>query len=89
MKLRRFWFTFELTLREPHPPGVLMGCGVTAVDEADAIRILKNRVFGSDLLPEIKTTVTDVDMSKLDQHHVLPNIGDPTTRGVWFPLGYS
>jgi hypothetical protein len=25
----------------------------------------------------------------LDQRHVIPNMKDPTLRGVWFPLGYE
>src|SRR6266850_4240155 len=84
MKLIRFWFTFKLTLRDPQPPGVLIGCGVTAFDEEDAIRILKEIVFRSYGLPEINTMVADVDISKLDQGHVLPNMGDPSRRGIWF-----
>jgi hypothetical protein len=89
MKMTRFWFTFNLTMRDPHPPGVLMGCGITALDEEDAIRILKENVFPTHPFPGIKTMVADVDVSKLDQGHVLPNMGDSTRRGVWFPLGYS
>ncbi len=89
MRPTRFWFTFKLTIRDPHPPGVLMGCGVTAFDEQDAIRILKENVFRTHPFPEIKTIVTGVDLSKLDQGHVSPNMGDPTKCGVWFPLGYS
>ena len=89
MKLTRFWFTFNLTFRDPQPPGVLIGCGVTASGEAEAIRILREAVFSGYRLPEIKTTVTGVDVSRLDQDHVVPNMGDPTRLGVWFPLGYS
>jgi hypothetical protein len=29
--------------------------------------------------------VEDVNVSELDAGRVLPNIGDPTVRGVWFP----
>jgi hypothetical protein len=89
MTLTRFWFTFNLTLRDPHPPGVLMGCGVTAFGAEDALRILKENVFVSHCFPEIEETLMDVDISKLDQGHVRPNMGDPSRRGVWFPLGYS
>jgi hypothetical protein len=89
MNLTRFWFTFKLSLGDPHPPGVLTGCGITALDEEDAIRILKEDVFRSPKLPEVKARVTDVDVSQLDRRHVLPNMGDPSRRGVWFPLGYS
>jgi len=89
MNLIRFWFKFNLTLRDPQPPGVLIGCGVTALDEADAIRILRNVVFLSHPFPQITALLADVDISTLDQRHVRPNMGDPSRRGVWFPLGYE
>jgi hypothetical protein len=65
--LTRFWFTFNLTLRDPHPPGVLMGCGVTALNMEDALGILRERVFANHCFPDIKNTVADVDISKLDE----------------------
>jgi hypothetical protein len=33
----------------------------------------------------VEHVVEDVDVSQLDAGHVLPNMGDPTLRGVWFP----
>ena len=30
----------------------------------------------------------DIDVRALDPNHVLPNIGNVTSRGIWFPLGY-
>jgi len=66
-----------------------MGCGVTAVGKEDGLGILRERVFANYRFPEVKNTVTDVDISKLDQSHVRPNMGDPSQRGVWFPLGYA
>jgi hypothetical protein len=39
-------------------------------------------------MPAVVQVVENVDVSTLDQKHVLPNIGDVTVRGVWFPLGY-
>jgi len=27
----------------------------------------------------------DVDVRALDGGHVLPNMGDPSVRGVWYP----
>jgi len=89
MKLRRFWFTFNLCFGDPHPPGTLIGCGVTAFDQEDAIEILNQQVFVSSPCPAIKALIADVDVSTLDPGHVTPNMGDPTRRGVWFPLGYS
>jgi hypothetical protein len=87
--LRRFWFTFKLTIRDLYPPGVLMGCGVTSLDEEDAIRILREKVFVSHPFPAIKSVAADIDLTTLDQGHVIPNMTDPSVRGVWFPIGYK
>ena len=66
-----------------------MGCRVTAHDEQEALRILKEGVFRDYQFPRVKNTIKDVDISKLDQGHVRPNMSDPSRIGVWFPLGYA
>ncbi len=88
MELTRYWFEFDLTLDEPHPIGVLIGCGVTAHNYEDAIMLLRQRVFTHDPLPTITRVVADVDISTLDADHVLPNMGIPSERGIWYPIGY-
>lgn len=75
-------------LDEPHPIGVLIGCGVTAHNYEDAIMLLRQRVFTHDPLPTITRVVADVDISTLDADHVLPNMGIPSERGIWYPIGY-
>jgi hypothetical protein len=87
--MRRYWFRFALTIHDPHPIGVLLGCGVTARDRKDSEQLLAERVFGATTLPSITAVTEDVDVSSLDPGHVLPNMGDPSRRGVWFPLGYD
>lgn len=82
--LRRLWFEFGGP-REGLPPGTWIGCGVTGVDREDAERLLSEGPFGGAELPAIERIVEDVDVSQLDTGHVLPNMGDPTLRGVWFP----
>jgi hypothetical protein len=89
VKLRRYWFEFRHTIHDPHPVGTLLGCGVTAFSREDALQLLDERVFGRQPLPSIRRRVEDVDVSALDPGHVLPNMADPTWRGVWFPLGYD
>jgi hypothetical protein len=81
--LRRFWFSFQNL-----PPFSILavGCGVTAYSHDDAVHILKERVF-SQALPAC-SVIEDVDIHTLDENHVLPNMGQVTQRGVWFPLGY-
>jgi len=65
-----------------------MGCGVTAYDYDDAINLLRESVFGGNE-PTVIDFKEDVDVSKLDQNHVAPNMGSVVVRGVWFPLGYE
>lgn len=89
MRLRRYWITFDFTSEDRPPPGTLIGCGVTAADLDDALGIVRNRVFQRAELPRVTEVREDVDVSTLDAGHVLPNMGVPSTRGVWFPLGYN
>lgn len=80
--LRRFWLEFESHDIEV---GYKLGCGITAFSEEDALDQLR-RVYPKDIaFPTIGRLVADIDLSRLDANHVLPNIGDPTRRGVWFP----
>ena len=80
--LTRYWFTFE---RIASPSPLNLGCGVTAYDLADAVSILRERVFREIDLPRITQQIENVDVSTLDPKHVLPNMGLVTERGVWFP----
>ncbi len=85
-KLKRYWFSFE---KSGVPTPLNLGCGVTAYGYDDAITLLHKHVFGTENLPPIVQCVEDVDVSTLDQKHVLPNIGLVTVRGMWFPQGYG
>jgi hypothetical protein len=89
MKTRKYWFKFDLSMKDPHPIGTLMGCGVTASSKEEALELLTERVFRYQPMPSIKKCIEDVEMSELDTKHVLPNIGDSSQRGIWFPLGYD
>jgi hypothetical protein len=88
-ELHRYWFQFDLKLGDDAPAGTLLGCGVTAFNYEDAIALLGERVFRSASLPPIVEVREDVDVSQLDPGHVLPNMGIPIDRGVWFPKGYE
>jgi hypothetical protein len=83
--IKRFWFSFS---EQPLPIGVQHGCGLSAYDYEDALGLLKDRVFEGIDLPSIDNVVEDIDVSILDSGHVLPNMGNISIRGVWFPLGY-
>lgn len=89
MRLHRYWLQFESELAVDLPAGVLLGCGVTAWNYEDALNLVRDRVFGGNALPPIGMCIEDVNVSNLDEGHVLPNMGSPSIRGVWFPLGYE
>jgi hypothetical protein len=82
--LHRYWFRFA-DLRAASAVGAALGCGVTAVDQADAERLLVSGVFSGRPLPAVEAVVEDVDVNDVDAGPVLPNMGDPSVRGVWFP----
>ena len=73
--LRRFWFTCE-----PAP-----GIGVTAQTLAEAREMAEGALA---YLPGsvITGVEEDVEVETLDEHLVLPNLGPPALRGVWFPM---
>jgi hypothetical protein len=75
--LRRFWFPV---------PGRL-GIGVTAESRTDAEALARQAAvqFKLPLPLELSSIVEDVDIRELDQNHVIPNMGPPNFRGVWFP----
>lgn len=75
-KLRRFWF--------PIPDR--LGIGVTARSRAEANTLAREAATRLGL-PVLDTTnaLEDIDIRDLDQRHVVPNMGPPNLRGVWFP----
>lgn len=85
----RYWFEFDIDSASNFPPGIGMGCGVTAYNYEDALKILDEKVFYQIKRPPFRKVVNNVDISKLDQGHVIPNMKPPIYRGIWFPLGYD
>ena len=80
MHLKKYWITIGDNY-------TLSNCyGVTAWTEADAMNILKENADiknSNSLIKEIKS------LEELEKNHVLPNIGDPVIRGIWYPQGLS
>lgn len=85
----RFWFEFDIDSVFNFPAGIGIGCGVTAFDYDDAIKIMEDKIFFKIKRPVIKKVIEDVDIRTLDQGHVIPNMHPPNNRGIWFPLGYE
>lgn len=82
MTLHRFWITF--VSGGPRP-----GCGVTAHTYEDALKVLSETVFKGRDFPGVQSVTEDVDVSELDQKHVVPNMEPPNWRGVWYPRGFA
>jgi hypothetical protein len=86
--LRRYWIEFE-----PTPSGLITPWtwfGVTAIDVADAVELIRRFVQSHRSepigpLPPVARVIEDVDVSTLDAGHVLPNMDPPLWRGVWYP----
>jgi hypothetical protein len=80
--VHRYWI--EFAPEDAVPLGLGWGCGVTAVDWDDAVRLV-TELLGTTPPDAIRVT-KDVDVSTLDAGHVLPNMHPPNERGVWFPM---
>lgn len=59
------------------------GVGVTAYSVEDARTLIANELTLSST--DINGVVEDVDIQTLDKGHVIPNMGPPDIRGIWFP----
>ena len=73
--LHRYWF----------PAFGYMGIGVTAYSLAEAQALAKIEAARIGWSFNSADVVVDVDLQKLDQRHVVPNIRPPNFHGVWFP----
>ena len=75
--LKRFWFE----ARKNH------GIGVTAYDLEDARTIVRSCAWAMSYGPDFDRFIENIDITELDQGHVVPNMGIVIDRGIWFPLG--
>jgi hypothetical protein len=66
-----------------------LGCGVTAYDYADALELVRQRVFSNAAMPPVVEIIENVELTCQEPCYVLPNMGLPFRRGVWFPEGYG
>ena len=72
--LRRFWFKVK-------------GChgfGVTAYTLDNAKHLLDQALDDSKIDYQRVDIIEDIDVRDLGQGHVIPNMGAPNLRGVWF-----
>jgi hypothetical protein len=73
--LRRYWFKTKERF----------GFGVTAYSLEDARHLVADVAQTLGMNYEVLDIIEDVDVRTLDQNHVVPNMGAPNFRGVWFP----
>jgi hypothetical protein len=86
---KRFWFEFDIDSAFNFPPGIGIGCGITAFDYDDAIKMMREKIFSEIKMPVIRREIENIDIRTLDQGKVIPNMKPPNQRGIWFPLGYD
>lgn len=71
--LTRYWFRTKSGY----------GIGVTAYSLPDARALIAAQSVSTS--GEIVDVVENVDVNTLDEGHVIPNMGPPNVRGIWFP----
>jgi hypothetical protein len=88
-ELTRCWFEFDKSTDDLSKYvlglGLGFGCGVTARNYDDALALIDEHLLRGEPMPPIARVVPDIDVSTLDVGHVIPNMGVPIWRGVWFP----
>lgn len=91
MGLHRFWFMFDIRSADwSWPSSVLRaGLGCTGWSREDCENLIREKVLQGGGGPPIRSVIEDVDVSTLDPRHVLPNMGSPLRRGIWFPRGFE
>ena len=85
----RYWIKFNLEDVADPPFGIKLGCGVTALSKYDALKLVEEMVFFDKATPPISSIIDDIDLTSLDENHIIPNMSSPIMRGIWFPLGYQ
>ena len=80
--LYRYWVTFS---SNGNSSPLNLGCGVTASSQSEAEAMIRDVIFPLFGERELSSIQKDIDVKTLEADHVLPNIGNPAVRGVWFP----
>jgi hypothetical protein len=84
--LKRYWFIID---RED--PFGSRNVGVSANSKTDAFTLILESFTNFNTLERIANLddsteiIEDIDIRKLDQNHVIPNMGVISWRGVWWP----
>jgi hypothetical protein len=75
LRLRRYWFKTKERF----------GFRVTAYSLEDAKHLVDDAARSLSVNYEVLEILEDIDVRTLDQNHIVPNMGAPNFRDVWFP----
>jgi hypothetical protein len=73
--LIRYWFKTDIGF----------GYGVTAFSQSDAEDLLSSVGNVTGKHRKVVEIIPNIDVRTLDQNRVIPNMGPPNIRGIWFP----
>lgn len=86
--LKRYWFEFDFPEPRLGHEGYIPacgGCGITAFDYDDALKIMRQFMLQDGETPIFRRIVENVDISAIEDEDVLNHMGVPVWRGVWYP----
>jgi len=81
--LTRYWFEF---VRGGQATALSLGCGITAYNLDDARRMLRQEIVPLYGDRTVARVIEGVEVASLDETGVRRCLGNPTVRGVWFPV---
>jgi hypothetical protein len=80
----RYWIDFDPRDFTKESMSLRSGCGVTAFSVEDALGLVNQALPQGTPLPRLLRVDENVAVEKLPAE-VRANLGDPSTRGIWFP----
>jgi hypothetical protein len=86
--LKRYWFEFDFGDDELSRYGYLpisRGCGITAYDYDDALHIMRYFLIQDKEMLRLGRVIENIDISTIEDMNIIPNLGVPVWRGVWYP----
>ena len=83
MKLKKFLIEFD------NNDDWMRTVGVTAWTEEDALNLIRDNILSKKQLPDLKNIQEINSLDDLDQGHIIPNMDEFVSRGIWFPIGFK
>jgi hypothetical protein len=81
--IKTFWITF---ISNSLPSLFQKGCGVSAVDEFEALSIINSNKMVI-LYTSGVDNIKPINIDDVEKNHILPNVGNFAVRGIWYPNG--